>query len=228
MEPETGRSGLARSVVAGGFAFTVLLTVWVAFREPYARAVCRSAAAMMSLVGHRVSVDCRQAGWIELQYILPDPRGGWAAIPQRFLNVPDLPVCLSLTLGFLALPLRKRLIAALVAGSAVCLGHVAVICLTVMRLERVLGLTDATRGEREFLTYRGAESIASVRDVSVVLAVAIAAIALALAAPGKAATRTGTSVVGGRRRRKGESALGSGVQPRSRVGEAHRVESTRC
>jgi len=164
-----------------------MLPFWLSVDEFWARGVAAGASRIgMPFTGQPGSVQLKPGRSIHFEYLLPDPRtGGTARVPQRLLNLPDVPLGIALSLSLLGLAWRRRLVLAAVVTLVLGIVHVGLLTVSAHRAAALLRETGLDLSE---LNRRLSDSLNGMNrygDLSVILVVALVAI--------------GWAVLGGRR-----------------------------
>ncbi|HEX7878359.1 MAG TPA: hypothetical protein VF720_03065 [Candidatus Eisenbacteria bacterium] len=159
-----------------------MLPLWLSVESFWARGVAAGASRLaMPTTGQPGSVQLKPGRSIHFEYLLPDPRtGGTARVPQRLLNLPDVPLGIALSLSLLGLAWRRRVV--LAAGITAILYLVHVVLLTVSA-HRAAALLRQTGLDLTELNRRLSESLNGMNrygDLSVILVVALAVVGWAL------------------------------------------------
>jgi hypothetical protein len=159
-----------------------MLPLWLAVDSSWARGVAAGASRVgMPLTGQAGSVRLKPGRSIQFEYLLPDPRtGGIARVPQRLLNLPDVPLGIALSLSLLGLAWRRRLV---LAGLITVVLYALQVSLVTVSAHRAAGLLRDTGLDLTSLNSRLSASLNGMNrygDLSVILVVAMVAAGWAL------------------------------------------------
>ena len=121
-----------------------MLPLWFAVDAGWARAVAAGASRVgFPLTGLDGSVKLKPAPSVQFEYFLQDPRSGAIArVPQRLLNLPDVPLAIALALSLLMLPWRRRIGLAVVLVAVIFAVHVVLLVVSAHRAASILARTD--------------------------------------------------------------------------------------
>lgn len=124
--------------------YSFMLPIWIHVDTFWGRGIAAGASAVgMPLTGVAGHVGLKPARTLQFEYDLPDPRtGGTLRVPQRLLNVPDVPLGLALSLSLLGLAWRRRLLLASGITALLYASHVALLTISAHRATAILARAE--------------------------------------------------------------------------------------
>lgn len=149
-----------------------MLPIWLSYDTIWARGVALGArVAGMPLTAQPGGVRIMPGRSIHFEYLLPDPRtGATARVPQRLLNLPDVPLGIALSLSLLGLGWRRRLALAAMITGVLYLVHVTLLTVSA---HRAAGLLNQTNLEITDLNQRLAAAMNGMNQYGDLSAVAV-------------------------------------------------------
>ena len=152
-----------------------MLPIWIHVDTTWGKGVAAGATAIgMPLTGVAGSVRLKPGRSVQFEYFLPDPRtGSTARVPQRLLNLPDVPLALALSLSLLGLGWRRRLLLAAVVTALLYLIHMALLTMSAHRARALLARTELPGEELNRLLAAAMNGMNQYGDLSVVAVVVL-------------------------------------------------------
>lgn len=159
-----------------------MLPIWIRIDTLWGRGVAAGASTIgMPLTGIPGDVRLKSARSVQFEYFLPDPRtGGTARVPQRLLNLPDVPLGIALSLSLLGLGWRRRLLLAAAITTLLYIIHVALLTMSAHRAAALLAQTSLSGEDLNERLAAAMNSMNQYGDLSVVAVVVLTAIGWSL------------------------------------------------
>lgn len=155
--------------------YSFMLPIWIHVDRFWGRGVASGASTIgMPLTGIDGTVRIKPARTLQFEYFLPDPRsGGTARVPQRLLNVPDVPLAIALTLSLLGLGWRRRLFLASGITALLYLAHISLLTISAGRATALLEQVELSGDELNLQLTRALNGVNQYGDLSVVAVVVL-------------------------------------------------------
>jgi len=155
-----------------------MLPIWIRIDTLWGRGVAAGASTIgMPLTGIQGDVRLKSARSVQFEYFLSDPRtGGTARVPQRLLNLPDVPLGIALSLSLLGLGWRRRLLLAAGTTTLLYIIHVALLTMSAHRAAALLAQTSLSGEDLNERLAAAMNSMNQYGDLSVVAVVVLTAI----------------------------------------------------